>query len=93
MWNSGIDPNYPDLTNSAYRIRSGINVYMPGGSGPEGAIPIPIPWNTDQQQTIIDAYNNGDLEGREVETSAIQLLNFIMLSSRFREDHHLPYAK
>lgn len=65
----GVDPHFESLTNDAYRIRAGVNVFMPGGVSSENPMGDP---------SLLTSYENGGISLAEIQQSAITVLNFML---------------
>ena len=65
-----VDPDFPDLTNDAYRVRAQVDVLMPGGK---------VHFATDGDGSLLESYNkpNG-ITLAEIQKCAINVLKFII---------------
>ena len=68
------DPDFPQVWDSAYRIRAGVNVLMPGGLDQQGT---PDP-------SALESLHRGGLTLAELQRSACQVLGFVAHSRAMR---------
>ena len=68
------DPDFPQVWDSAYRIRAGVNVLMPGGLDQQGT---PDP-------STLESLHRGGLTLAELQRSACQVLGFVARSQAMR---------
>ena len=70
------DPNFPTLSNNAYRVRAQVDVLMPGSAEHLG---------TEADTTLLDSYNseNGITLG-ELQRTAMNVIRFILKSNALR---------
>jgi len=68
-WMQGCqDPDFPLLTNDAYRVRAGVDVLMPGGKA-FGA--------TEGDGSLLSSYEAGGITLAEIQRTAINVLRFV----------------
>ena len=73
-WKSAIvDPNFELLTSDAYRIRSGVNVFMPGGISYGVA---------EGDGSLLASYEKGGITLAEIQHSVVTVLKFILYVER-----------
>lgn len=66
-----IDPDFPNLSNNAYRVRAQVDVLMPGGHT----------WGaTEGDDTLLSSYNQEDgITLGEMQRTAMNVLHFVLL--------------
>ncbi|MDO5049283.1 MAG: glycoside hydrolase family 3 C-terminal domain-containing protein [Actinomycetaceae bacterium] len=62
------DPNFEGVYDSAYRVRSGVDVLMPGGDVHQG---------TTREDSVFECLQAGTIRREEAERCAINVLNFL----------------
>jgi len=64
-----VDPDFPLLTNEAYRVRAGVDVLMPGGK---------THFAPDGDGSLLESYNKGGITLAEIQQCAKKVLEFAM---------------
>lgn len=62
------DPNFEGVYDSAYRVRAGVDVLMPGGDEHQG---------TTREDSVFECLEAGTLKRSEAERSAVRVLNYL----------------
>ena len=64
------DPNFEGVYDSAYRVRAGVDVLMPGGDVHQG---------TTREDSVFECLEAGTLTRGEAERSAVRALDFLKM--------------
>lgn len=78
------DPDFPALRDSAYRVRAGVDVLMPGGREH---------WGTDREDSVVESWGEpGGITLAEMQACARRVLEFL-LEARIADRERHPQAK